>query len=168
MNFKFAVSTAVIAMAAASSASAASYSFSMPVAPVAPLAAFLVVSGPSFIDYFNFTAPVGAVQTSGAVVSIDLVPYANIDSLQISLYNGSNGTGSVVASGSVGEFSQLENIAITPSSAYSFMVSGLVTGAPSGYYTFTAVAAPVPEPETYALMLAGIAAVGFVAMRRRG
>jgi hypothetical protein len=68
----------------------------------------------------------------------------------------------------VGEFSQLENIAITPSSAYSFMVSGLVAGAPAGYYTFTAVAAPVPEPETYALMLAGIAAVGFVAMRRRG
>jgi hypothetical protein len=27
---------------------------------------------------------------------------------------------------------------------------------------------PVPEPETYALMLAGVAAVGFVVMRRRG
>ena len=30
-----------------------------------------------------------------------------------------------------------------------------------------AVAAPVPEPETYAMMLAGLAAMGFVARRRR-
>jgi hypothetical protein len=30
------------------------------------------------------------------------------------------------------------------------------------------IAAPVPEPETYALMLAGLGVVGFVARRRRG
>lgn len=33
--------------------------------------------------------------------------------------------------------------------------------------TFTAVAAPIPEPETYALMLAGLAGLGAVARRRR-
>jgi hypothetical protein len=31
-----------------------------------------------------------------------------------------------------------------------------------------AVFAPVPEPSTYAMMLAGIGAVGFIARRRRG
>jgi hypothetical protein len=134
MNFKLAVSTAALAMAVAGSASAASYSFTMPVAPVAPYASFVSVAGPSFLDYFNFTAPVGAVQTSGAVVSIDLVPFANIDSLQIALFNGSNASGSVVATGTAGEFSQLENIAITAGNAYSFKVSGLVVGAPAGYY----------------------------------
>ncbi len=30
------------------------------------------------------------------------------------------------------------------------------------------ITAPVPEPETYAMMLAGLAAIGFLARRRRG
>lgn len=33
--------------------------------------------------------------------------------------------------------------------------------------TFSAVAAPVPEPETYALLLAGLTAVGLISRRRR-
>jgi hypothetical protein len=40
--------------------------------------------------------------------------------------------------------------------------------AAAGTYSGNIALAPVPEPETYALMLAGIAAVGFVVMRRRG
>ena len=167
MKFAVAASSAFLALAAVGTASAASYSFTMPVAPATPYQSFQSVVGASFIDFFNFTGPIGAVQTSGAVVSIDLVPYANIDNLVISLYNGSNGTGSVVATGLSGEFSQLENIAITAGNSYSYRITGNVVGAPIGYYSFTATAAPVPEPESYAMMLAGIAAVGFVVLRRR-
>lgn len=167
MNFKFVSGLAASALFAAGSVSAATYGFTMPLSPAAPYSSFQAVSGPSFIDFFNFLAPVGAVQASGATVSIDLVPFANIDNLQIILYNGPSGAGSIVASGTAGEFSQLENVGIAANSAYSFRVSGSVVGAPLGYYTFTAVAAPVPEPETYALMLAGLGVVGFVAARRR-
>lgn len=46
--------------------------------------------------------------------------------------------------------------------ALTFLGSG--TGGYGGYYT---VATPVPEPETYRLMLAGLAVGAFVVVRRR-
>ncbi|MBP9911753.1 MAG: PEP-CTERM sorting domain-containing protein, partial [Rubrivivax sp.] len=35
-----------------------------------------------------------------------------------------------------------------------------------GTYSIAAVAAPIPEPETFAMMLAGLGAIGFMAARR--
>ena len=46
-------------------------------------------------------------------------------------------------------------------------VSGVKYGTGAGVFSGELVMAPVPEPETYALMLAGLGAVGFVAWRRR-
>lgn len=51
---------------------------------------------------------------------------------------------------------------------YYYTVSGKVAAdAFAGTYQLNSQLAPVPEPETYALMLAGLAAVGFVARRRK-
>lgn len=48
----------------------------------------------------------------------------------------------------------------------NIVVSGSKAG-PGSNFNGQLVLTPVPEPETYALMLAGLAAVGFVAARRR-
>jgi hypothetical protein len=48
---------------------------------------------------------------------------------------------------------------------YYLSVSGLADGSSGGQYMLSITAA-VPEPETYALLLAGLALVGFVARRR--
>lgn len=52
------------------------------------------------------------------------------------------------------------------SGAYYFQVSGLASGTEGGKYLFAASTAPVPEPETYAMMLAGLGLLGFVGRRR--
>ena len=45
--------------------------------------------------------------------------------------------------------------------------SGIPGQISPGTYSIAAVAAPIPEPETYAMMLAGLGAIGFMAARRR-
>lgn len=163
------VFAAVVALSAVGSASAVNYNFTMPLAPAAPFTAFgqIPLTGMSFTDFWTFTAPAGAVQASSSVISVDLFPFFNIDSMQVSLFNGANGSGSLVATGGIAEASELQNIAITAGNIYSFRVTGLVVGAPAGYYSFATVAAPIPEPQTYMMMIAGIGALGFLAMRRR-
>jgi hypothetical protein len=49
---------------------------------------------------------------------------------------------------------------------YTIHVSGLSAAAQTRYSVLVDVT-PVPEPETYALMFAGLAAIGFVVRRRR-
>jgi hypothetical protein len=52
--------------------------------------------------------------------------------------------------------------------SYFYKVEGNVAqGAFAGLYTITSTLAPVPEPETYAMLLAGLGAVGFMARRRK-
>ncbi len=52
--------------------------------------------------------------------------------------------------------------------SYYFTVGGKSAAASVGKYAIAATVTPVPEPETYAMMLAGLAAVGFLARRRQG
>ncbi|MBZ8140332.1 hypothetical protein CLD22_10525 [Rubrivivax gelatinosus] len=50
---------------------------------------------------------------------------------------------------------------------YALALTGFTNGTYGGAYAGVLAAAPVPEPETYALMLAGLGIVGFIASRRR-
>lgn len=49
--------------------------------------------------------------------------------------------------------------------AYSLVIGG--NAGPGASYGGNVVLTPIPEPETYALMLAGLGVVGFMAARRR-
>jgi hypothetical protein len=60
------------------------------------------------------------------------------------------------------------NFSVLAAGNYHFKVFGLSSADVSGYaISASAVAQPVPEPETYALLAAGLGVIGFVARRRR-
>ncbi len=54
-----------------------------------------------------------------------------------------------------------------PAGMYHLMVSGTGVTGGSASYGGNLVATPVPEPETYAMLLAGLGAIGFLARRRK-
>jgi hypothetical protein len=56
----------------------------------------------------------------------------------------------------------------SPAGSYYLNVAGISNGSQGGIYNGAiSVSAPVPEPETYAMLLAGLGAVGFLARRRK-
>lgn len=50
--------------------------------------------------------------------------------------------------------------------AYTLKIGGIATGSAGGMYTVAAVTAPVPEPQTWAMLLTGMGLVG-LRLRRR-
>jgi len=167
MKFK-SLAVAVALVAASSGAFATNYTIpNLPVLPpsTAPFSQAVTVPTGAFSDRWSFTFPLTAGSASSSAVSLQLQNILNITGLQIGLYNAT--TNALLGNGAqAGQSATLNNIALTPGQNYYYTVTGSATGLSGGAYTFIAAAAPVPEPGTYGLFLAGLAAVGFVARRR--
>lgn len=155
-------------LAASFGANATVYNIpNLPVLPpsTAPFSQAVTVPVGAFSDRWNFTFPATGGSASSSAVSLLLQNILNINGLQIGLYNAT--TNAQLGIGAqAGQSASLNNIALTPGQNYYYSVTGSGTGLAGGAYTFIAAAAPVPEPGTYGLFLAGIAALGFVARRR--
>jgi hypothetical protein len=148
-------------------------------------ASVLAISAPAFavgpgdlgtIDNMSFTldniVPMGIFQDvysfsladpgtlSGSVVPINFGPY-NILGLTVTLQDSSF---SVIGSDSTPDDGF--TFAGLAAGTYALNVLGFATGSGGGFYAGGVVA--IPEPETYAMLLAGLLAIGFVARRRAG
>lgn len=145
-------------------AMAANYSIgSLPVAPAIYSNVSSVAAG-SFSDLYSFLFPAAASTASGSAITIEVASLLNINSIQVSLLDAGLST---LASGGTGQSSLVIDQALTIGSSYFFQVTGNAAGSAGGAYAFVASAAPVPEPGTYALLLAGLCAIGTVVHRRR-
>lgn len=125
----------------------------------------------SFEEYANFTvdalSDVSGVANTYALSFLG-VNLLDIDNLSIQLWNSSHPGGTALLSTFAGN--NVTNwIGTLGAGQYHLDISGTFgRSAMGGQYSIALNAVPaVPEPQTYALMLAGLGVVAFVARRRR-
>jgi hypothetical protein len=113
--------------------------------------------GETFNDYWTFTLPTGSTGGNGSVggFSLYLKSFPTLLDLTVAIP-----TLTVTQGGGVFSFTHG-----TPGGSYTMDISGMTgAGATFGFYGGSIIA--VPEPATWALMLAGIAVGAGVARRR--
>ncbi len=135
----------------------------------------LPIGGNSFENFFTFgVTPMGDATANGSYTALSRPRAAgtlfDIKGFTIELFKA--GDLDILVGAVSGNHSALNSWDFTPGAAYLeggsyfFRVSGTTVGTMSSTYNFKMDVTPVPEPETYALLLAGLCAVGFVVRRR--
>jgi len=124
----------------------------------------------SFVDTYSFTLAGVSYITSGTASSASSGAAQDLDFSSVFITTAADpGTAVLTFDGNLGndanEFYSLSPTLLTAGD-YLLIVKGINTPDMASYDGTLAVAA-VPEPETYALMLAGFGAMGFMARRRK-
>lgn len=126
-----------------------------------------------FNDVFTFTMPTNG-GSGYSVTNFTLLPgQFNTALSALSLVSNANGIlndfddTTLTTSFTPGGNSLSMAWLAVPAGNYYITVTGTANGAQGGIYNGAISVSPVPEPETLAMMLAGLGAVGFIAMRRR-
>jgi hypothetical protein len=140
---------------------------------------FSGITTQKFYDDYTFSLS-PASSFSSITASIELGSFFGINNISVRLFQGGGpfaaGVTPIVqvwstpfnaAPGVTGSVS-VTNVAALASNTYTLEVRGDVVGSLGGSYTGSVNVVPVPEPETYALLLAGLGLMGTIAKRRKG
>jgi hypothetical protein len=113
-------------------------------------------AGKSFLDIFIFT--IDGTSNVGSSLTSKLSGGHNLDITSFGLYSGTN---LIMAT----ESWSLDALAPAPGN-YSLQVGGKVIGNLGVAFTGDGYVTAVPEPETWTMLLGGLALVGFLARRK--
>lgn len=125
-------------------------------------------SGESFVDIYNFT--IDAQYQTLLASAVNFTPsgtdpsMTHVTDLTLTLFGGSNATGSALATVSSSNGSLIDWSSALISGSYSARISGLADGGAGGGFLFSVAA--TPEPAEWMMLLAGLMVVGFIARRR--
>jgi hypothetical protein len=163
-----ALAAAVALTALAGTASAADYNIgNLSEIPSFSDGSGLFAPGESISDNWFFSIGPLPADFSGLVSSVYTQSTGFIDDFMVSLTgpDGYMASWEAFSSGGTLGFQWAAGADTLVAGDYTLSVTGVARGSTTYSVDFTA--APIPEPETYALMLAGLGAVGFVARQRR-
>lgn len=125
--------------------------------------------GDTFSDHFTFSVSGTPSNLDAIVSSISRTASTGLDITGLSLYTAGNTlvkAGTSLHSGMIDVWT-LSTTSPLVAGNYYLQISGALVSNTSGSYGGAMMLAPVPEPETYGMMLAGLGVVGFIAARRR-
>ncbi len=126
----------------------------------------------SFTDYLLFSLEkvgISAWNGLGTIADQPKVNGSNIIGLVVDLFtdvgaDGDMSNDSLFANIGAGDY--VTGGGLLPTGAYYFKIDGAASGPSASSYAYTASVSPVPEPGSYAMMLAGLGLMGLIATRR--
>lgn len=137
----------------------------VPVAPANPsYTQFAHPVAGVFSDELDFSVTAGTLASSANNINVMLhgLDVSDISGLSYSLYK----VGSTMLLGTFSGDNSTYYSAITAAGDYKFVISGDAIGTSGGSYGVSLQTSAVPEPETYGMMLGGLALVGAIARRK--
>ncbi|HEU4851030.1 MAG TPA: FxDxF family PEP-CTERM protein [Telluria sp.] len=163
MKLKTLAVAAALALGATGSAYAADIVHDAGMIPVAPDTFYHLFDHDTigtFTDTINFSITAGDLASSANPLNVMLsgTNVSNIDDLQYTLWSGSTSLFTYDGNNSTNMSMAL------PAGDYVIKVTGNANGTHGG--TYGMAMSLVPEPETYAMLLAGLGLVGFASRRR--
>ena len=169
MNFTKSVVALALGMGVVAGANAMDHDLGTVFAPTTYSNVAQVAVG-SFIDkwIFDVSAPLQSAGSASILnISIGGMPMYTVTNLSVQLYDSGNNLLANLDNNPGSSTDYKVGSGVFPvANDYYFTVSGNATGSLGGQYVFAVSTLPVPEPETYAMLLAGLGIVGAVARRR--